>query len=277
MSNGLARYAEVAVPVCVYATLTYAIPEQLRDHVRLGSRVEVQIGTKSTTGFVVGLLDDTAIDAASIKPLRTVLDEDEPPLIPDIIQLCRWAAEYYIAPLGEMLRVALPANMGSRGRREASLIADEAMIETALASKRILDSDREIVRELRNRPLLVASLLDDMKVTRSAIERLRDAGIIAITDRLQDAKGVRYDRFVVLESSPGALTEKQEAAVALLQARSGEMAVRALDHAGISSAVLSALVKKGVVRVERRPRRHTLDAFLAGLGDAPTGELTYSA
>jgi primosomal protein N' (replication factor Y) len=40
--------------------------------------------------------------------------------------------------------------------------------------------------------------------------------------------------------------------------------------------VLSALVKKGVVRIERRPRRHTLDAFLAGLEDAAAGEIRYS-
>ena len=273
--SGLSQFAEVAVPVAVHGTFTYALPEELRDSVRLGSRVEVVISNKLTTGFVVGF-PDAAPEGARLKPIRALLDEDEAPLIPEIIQLCRWAAEYYIAPLGEMLRVALPANMGSRGRREASFIADDAMVDAALASKQILDSDREIVRELRNRPILVSSLLDDMKVSRTAIERLRDAGIISITDRLQDAKGVRYDRFVVLESSPGALTEKQEAAVAMLQARGGEMAVRALDHAGISSAVLSALVKKGVVRVERRPRRHTLDAFLAGLGEAPTGELTYS-
>jgi primosomal protein N' (replication factor Y) len=274
--SGLSQFAEIAVPVAVHGTFTYALPPELRDAVRLGSRVEVVISNKLTTGFVVGF-PDAAPEGTRIRPIRALLDEDEAPLIPEIIQLCRWAAEYYIAPLGEMLRVALPANMGSRGRREASLIGDDAMVEAAISSKQILESDREIVRELRKRPILISSLLDDMKVSRSAIERLRDAGLIAITDRLQDAKGVRYDRFVVLESSAGALTEKQEAAVTLLQARGGEMAVRALDHAGISSAVLSALVKKGVVRVERRPRRHTLDAFLAGLGEAPTGELTYSA
>jgi primosomal protein N' (replication factor Y) len=54
------------------------------------------------------------------------------------------------------------------------------------------------------------------------------------------------------------------------------MAVRALEHAGVSAAVLSALAKKSVVRIERRPRRHTLDAFLAGLGDAEAGEIRYS-
>ena len=44
----------------------------------------------------------------------------------------------------------------------------------------------------------------------------------------------------------------------------------------MSAAVLSALVKKSVVKIERRARRHTLDAFLAGLEGATTGEISYS-
>ena len=116
--SGLAAFAEIALPVAVRGTFTYAIPPELRDAVRLGSRVEVPFGAKRSTGFVVGLTDSAP--AAKIKPIRAVLDEDEPALLPEIIELCRWAAEYYIAPLGEMLRMALPANMSARGRREPS-------------------------------------------------------------------------------------------------------------------------------------------------------------
>lgn len=274
MSHGLARFAEVAVPVAVHGSFTYSIPDPLRDAVRLGSRVEVEIGSKLTTGFVIAFPDEAA--AARLKPIRSILDEDEAPLIPEIIQLCRWASEYYLAPLGEMLRVALPANMGARGRREASLVASEGLVDAALASRQILDSDLEILRELRNRPLALSMLHDDLGVSRAAMERLRDAGLITIRDRLQDAKGVRFDRFAILESDSAAVTEKQAAAIDLLRQRGGELSVRALEHAGVSAAVLGALVKKGIVRVERRPRRHTLDAFLAGLDRVDAGELRYS-
>src|SRR5688572_3008729 len=273
---GLSEYAQIAIPVAVHDTYTYRIPEKLRDAVRLGSRVEVPLGTKTTTGFVIALLNQTTVDAKKIKPIRAVLDDEEPALIPEIIELCRWAAEYYIAPPGEMLRVALPANMAARGKRQAVLTADAAMIASAIERKQILKADLAIVDELSKRPVALNSLFEEMKVTRSAIERLRDAGIVAIHDRLRDAEGVRYDRFVILESAPGPLTPKQEAAVDLLRARGGELSVRALEHGGVSAAVLSALMKKGVVRIERRARRHTLDAFLAGLGDVPTGEITYS-
>lgn len=263
MPQGIAAFAEVALPVAVHGTFTYAIPEGLRDAVRLGSRVEVPLGAKLTTGFVVGLLDKT--DVEKVKPIRSVLDDEEPALTREIIDLCRWGAEYYIAPLGEMLRVALPANMSARGKREIRLSDPEGPAT---------EGDRRLLEVLRLRALPFDAALEI--TTRSAIARLRDAGTIAVVDRLLDAKGVRYDRFVVLESSDGALTPKQTRAVELLQARGGEMSVSALDHAGVSAAVLSALAKKAVVRIERRPRRHTLDAFLAGLDAASVAELRYS-
>ena len=272
----LSEFAEIAVPAGFHQTLTYRIPASLQDGVRLGSRVEVPLGPKRTTGFVVALLDRAPVEASKLKPIRAVLDDDEPALIPEIIDLCRWAAEYYIAPLGEMLKVALPANMAARGKRQAVLAADEALIARARQSKQILDADLPLLDELRKRPLAVATIFEEMKVSRSSIERLRDAGIITLADRLKDAEGVRYDRFVVLESDPGGLTAKQLGAVDLLRARGGELSVRALEHAGVSAAVLSALVRKGVVRIERRPRRHTLDAFLAGLEGVETGEIRYS-
>lgn len=264
----LSEFAEIAVPVGFHGTLTYRIPASLKDGVRLGSRVEVPLGSKLTTGFVVSLLDAAPVAAAKLKPIRAVLDDDEPALIPEIIELCRWAAEYYIAPLGEMLKVALPANMAARGKREVMLADPD--------SDQILPTDRALIEELRNRALPLTLILDEMKIPRSAIARLRDAGVIAVHDRLRDAVGVRYDRFVVLESDPGGLTAKQKSAVELLQSRGGELSVRALEHAGVSAAILSALSKKSVIRIERRARRHTLDAFLAGLEGAPTAEIRYS-
>jgi primosomal protein N' (replication factor Y) len=274
MPSGLSEFAEVAIPVAVHGTFTYAIPPELRDAVRLGSRVEVPFGAKRNTGFVVAL-SDHAPEGSRIKPIRSVLDDDEPALLPEIIDLCRWAAEYYIAPLGEMLRVALPANMSARGRRELVLVGDEAMIAAAIRAEQIIDADLPLIDELRRRPLPFAAALEAS--SRASIARLRDAGLITIGDRVQDAKGVRYDRFVVLETPPSGLTPKQQHAVEILSARGGEMSVRTMETAGVSAAVLAALAKKSIVRIERRARRHTLDAFLAGLDPASAGEIRHSA
>jgi primosomal protein N' (replication factor Y) len=276
--SGLSAFAAIAIPLGVHGTFTYAIPGHLRDAVRLGSRVEVPLGTKRTTGFVVELLDAApAVEASKVKAIQSVLDDDEPALLPEIIELCRWAADYYIAPLGEMLRVALPANMAARGRRQAVLTATPEMIDAALQQKQILKTDLPLLDELAKRPLPVQAIFEEMQISRTTIERLRDAGIIALHDRFKDAEGVRFDRFVALQTEGHGLTPKQQSAVELLRARGGELSVRALENAGVSAAVLSAIAKKGVVRIERRPRRHTLDAFLAGLDETNVGEIRHSS
>ncbi|HLJ75566.1 MAG TPA: primosomal protein N' [Thermoanaerobaculia bacterium] len=209
----MSEFADVAVPVAVHGTFTYRIPDHLRAGVRVGSRVEVPLGTKRTTGFVVNFRDDAATD--KLKPIHALLDEHEPALLPDIIDLCRWAAEYYLAPLGEMLRVALPANMSARAKPG---------------------------------------------------------------EELRDAVGVRYDRFLVLSGPSTALgagsagegpaTPKQQAIIELL--KKGEMLAKDLP-----ASIVSTLARKGVVRIERRARKHALDAFIGGI--AATDELKYSA
>src|SRR5437870_3962087 len=149
---GLAAFAEIALPVAVYGTFTYAIPAELRDGVRLGSRVEVPFGPKRSTGFVVALTDTAPAKAAKIKAVRAVLDDEEPALVPEIIDLCRWAAEYYIAPLGEMLRMALPANMAARGGRQLTL--------TGVESAQVLPADQGLLEMLRLRPLAFDAALE---------------------------------------------------------------------------------------------------------------------
>ena len=268
---GLSQFADVAVPVAVHGTFTYAIPDHLRADVRLGSRVEVPLGTKRTTGFVVALRDDAS--AEKLKPIHAVLDDDQPALLPEIIDLCRWAAEYYIAPLGEMLRVALPANMAARGRREIVLVEDVILSEAKDPLRSCAQKDAALLSELKKRPLLLSDALEAF--SRSSIQRLRDTGVIAIRDHLRDAVGVRYDRFAILDAAEGGgatLPPKQREAVDLLRTRGGEVSVKAL-----SPSTVNTLARKGIIRVERRPRRHTLDSFLTDVGPPPSAaEFHYS-
>ena len=280
MRTGISEFAEIAIPLGVYSTFTYRIPPEIRDDVRIGSRVEVPFGVKRATGFVIGLVDTSEVD--KIKDIRAVLDDEEPALTTEIIELCRWAADYYIAPLGEMLRLALPANMAARGKREVLLAADETLVAEAIAGQRILPADMPLIEELRRRPLPLASIVEEMRVSRVTVDRLRAAGIVTVRDRFDDARGVRYDRFAVIDAGLSRdgyphLTQKQRQAVDLLVNRGGEMSVRALENAGVSTAILGALVKKGVVQVEKRARRHTLDAFIAGLDATAVGEIRHSA
>src|SRR6267378_1806444 len=107
-------YAQVAVPVHLTKTFTYRLPISMRHVAQVGSRVMVQLGRKPTTGYIVALLPrlrtGTSLVESEIKDVQELLDVD-PPLVPEVLEITRWVADYYAAPWGEVMRAALPAGI----------------------------------------------------------------------------------------------------------------------------------------------------------------------
>ncbi len=274
--SGISPFVEVAVPLGVHGTFTYSVPEALRDDVRLGSRVEVPYGPRVTTGFVTALIDSPSIAPARIRPIRAILDDDEPALLPDIVELCRRAAAYYLAPLGEMLRAALPPNMSAKGTRRARAAGDAAAFEAAVAARSVLAADRALFDSIVEGESDIGMVLASGRGARSALARLRTAGLVSIEDRLLDARGVRYDKWISLGAEGDALSPKQQMVVELLRQRGGEATIRALAAAGASTSSIETLLRRGILVADRRPRRHAMDPFLAEIAPAGAGELRYS-
>ena len=100
----MAAYCEVALPVPLDRTFTYAVREgQLP--VR-GARVIVPFRNEKLIGVVTGVSDAAPTDFEA-RFLEAVLDE-EPLLSENLLALAEWMAGYYLAPLGEVLRGMLP-------------------------------------------------------------------------------------------------------------------------------------------------------------------------
>src|SRR5439155_25248863 len=96
----------VALPVALYQPLTYSVPDDLVERVNVGSRVIVPLRQRRQLGFVVG--EGQRRDGVPLKPILGAPD-DQPVLDAPLLKLCMWIAEYYVAPLGVVLRTALPA------------------------------------------------------------------------------------------------------------------------------------------------------------------------
>jgi primosomal protein N' (replication factor Y) len=107
-------FIQVAVPVPTLDLLTYSLPDGAPTP-SIGARVVVPLGSRFVTGIVVAvnaLVD--GLKRADIKPIREALDQDA--FIPaDVVELARWAAEYYGAGAGEAITAVLPPK--SRGER----------------------------------------------------------------------------------------------------------------------------------------------------------------
>src|SRR5262249_15961692 len=98
--------ANIALPVPLRTLFTYSIPETLRDQIQLGSRVLVPFRKKSLVGVVVEFTD-TAPPNTQVRPITKAL-ELTPGLPLKLLDLAQWLANYYIAPIGEVLRSMLP-------------------------------------------------------------------------------------------------------------------------------------------------------------------------
>ena len=96
----------VALPLPLFQPLTYAVPSAMASRVNIGSRVVVPVRGRREMGFVVG--DGTLREGLEAKAILDAPDA-APVLEPSLIKVCRWIAEYYVAPLGMVLRTALPA------------------------------------------------------------------------------------------------------------------------------------------------------------------------
>ena len=175
------RYAEVAIPVPLRKTFTYRIPEQLRDAVREGSLVRVPFGRRRTAGFVVGLADTAPV--ASVKDIAEVEDPDLH-LPPDILRLCRWVADYYLAPLGEVLRAALPAGLGKKTPGEVPRAEGSApTIRLAPEQKQALKEITAALREHRYGAFLLYGVTGSGKTEvylRAAAETVHHGGKVLI-------------------------------------------------------------------------------------------------
>ncbi len=75
-----------------------------------GIRVEVPFGSQTLVGVLVDTADTPTYPLAKLRPIHAVLDQT--PILPlDLIALCRWAADYYQHPPGEVFHAALPTQL----------------------------------------------------------------------------------------------------------------------------------------------------------------------
>jgi primosomal protein N' (replication factor Y) (superfamily II helicase) len=95
-------FCDVALPVPLDQTFTYAV----NGAVPVGARVLVPFSGQRLMGVVVKV-HENAPEGVEVKPVQQVLDEAA--LLPDeLMKLAWWIAQYYVAPLGEVLRGMLP-------------------------------------------------------------------------------------------------------------------------------------------------------------------------
>src|SRR5256886_17470345 len=159
------EFCDVALPVPLDALVTYRMPDGVSPVV--GGRVLVPFRQQRMSGVVTQLHDRPP--SVATKNVLRVLDTT-PVLDDELLRLGKWIADYYLAPLGEVLRTMLP--LGAEFKRAVAYrITDAGQLalhqagiagssgrsrkgpEQQLTDFRVLDylSERDLIREERLR------------------------------------------------------------------------------------------------------------------------------
>ena len=249
------RYCDVAVPVPLDATFTYTIPENLPEPCA-GGRVIVPFREKRLSGIVTELHDrEPSFEA---KPVLQVLDT-APALTPELMQLGRWIAQYYIAPIGEVLRSMLPlvaefrrvigyriTDKGLQALHEAATVGssrrsqktpEHQMQEYAVLNRL---SEGEVVRE--------ATLRSAAGVPRAVLQTLVRKKWIAREDLSDIRDASRTIQVATLKAVDGKLNGNQQEIVDYLARQPEQRAtVEQLRQLAVPRTTLQTLVRRGIV------------------------------
>jgi len=218
----------------------------------VGTRVLVPFRRKEWIGWVVGPGESGAIEG--LRPVLSVLDQ-EPTVPPDVLDLCRWMADYYVAPLGIALRAALPAVLSDVSRDYLTL-RDHAAAD-------LRPRERQVVAWLegRNGPQRVQTLRRalGMGSVWPEIRSLMDRGVISHETVPPPRPSVKSRRMVRIVRHLEALGERDEVfgraqrqleAYKVLEAAGGSVELAHLTGTeGFSRSVLTGLEVKGLVAV----------------------------
>lgn len=249
-----AEFIEVALPVPVRKNFTYRLPPEFRSRLPIGTRVIVPFGKRSITGYVVGYLGEPPpnIEPEAIKDVAEVLDT-KPLLKDEVMRLAEWTADYYMSPLGEVLKASLPAGINAAQESFYYLTEDGLRTAERIAGQR--SAKDKVVRYLSEHGETPEHTLVSQfgSPAKRALRELIKNGDIASHRQVVEAKvKAKRQKAVRLLRDPNGeeLTEVQTKIIAELKATGGELLfTELLERADTGASPINTLAKRGLLEV----------------------------
>ena len=265
---GQKRFVEVAVGLPVAKTFYYEIPSGLGEGLRLGSRVLVPFKGRKVTGYAISFPVDLTDYPKSDGP-KSILDIlDERPLFDNrMLTFYRWISNYYLYPLGQVIKGGLPPGIN---------LESQQLLSTTPKGRALLESGKLTQEELT----ILRTIADhgEMPLEKGTkrfphwrVYSLRKAGLIQIKLGLKDIRvKPKGEKVVKYQGERGSedeyLSPKGKEVLAFIR-EMGE-----ISHASLcakfkgASRIVKRLKERGVISVETR------GIYRDPLSDLITGE-----
>lgn len=261
-------YADVIIPLALPKNYTWLVPDSMKEQVRPGCRVEVNLGKNKKYAGIVKRVHDQKPDVFEPKDILNILDV-EPVIFEEQLQLWEWMASYYMCSEGEVMAAALPAHF--KLSSETIIVYNEEYGDDFSP----LDHDEYIVAEalLLKRELKlneVQQLLDSSHVY-PVINRLIQKKVCYVWEALKQTYAPKKEIYILLnpqydneEELEKLLNEDKKLQRAEKQMElllsylhfsrtQGEVTkAELLKKSNASDAQLKGLIDKNILRAEKR-------------------------
>ncbi len=250
---GKTKFVEVAIGLPVEKNFYYEIPSALLERLTLGSRVLIPFGGRKVTGYAIAFPPDLADypKAEGVKPILDILDE-KPAFDSPMLAFYRWISHYYLYPLGQVIKGALPPGINLKSQRVLSITQEG---RTLLRSEKLTREELEILGSIADHgemPLEKAA----KRLPYWRIFSLNEAGLIHIEQALKDVrvkpKREKVVRYKEEERGEASLSPRDKEVLTFIR-EVGEISHKSLcAEFKRASHIVKKLKEKGLVSVELR-------------------------
>ncbi|WP_245792077.1 primosomal protein N' [Teredinibacter waterburyi] len=217
-------YFAVAIPVPMRQLFDYLVPASLVPTVAaapldfIGRRAQLKFGNRELIGIITSCHQQPSINPDKIRAIDSLLDP-KPILTSEAIATCSWAANYYQAPLGEVLQSSIPQQLRQgklAPQRKAWRHTTEGLGLPNDALKRSPKQQLTHQHLLANR-WLADDELDTHDIPRSALKALQAKGLIEDfnldKDKINSLHKPNEEPIQLLKQAPLPLNSEQQIAV----------------------------------------------------------------
>lgn len=262
-------YAEIVLPLPLESTFTYAVPSSMVATINVGYRVIVPFGRKKyVTGIVVSL-SPKAPEGFEVKEIVEILDRFPIVRHPQM-RLWEWIADYYMCAVGDVFKAAIPAGLKLESETFVEINPDYEP-----DSEEAKDQNQAFIYQLllHQGPMTVAEIEKSVgtRHAQAVVGDMIESGLLIVSEKIVERYRSKKEAYVAplfdadkmkeaFESVKGA--KKQEQLLMALVEMSGLARLGSaprpvkrsdlLDRAGVTSPILQAVAKKGLVKLFKK-------------------------
>ena len=261
----MSTLADVVLPLPLYKYFTYRIPSDLQEALQIGSRVVVPFGRKKYYTAIVVRLHDVMPQGYEVKELISVLDE-RPVLRRPQLQFWEWIADYYLCSVGDVYKAALPS--GLKLESETTVTLNTEFEEPD--DNRLKEREWMLLAALGKKSRMTVQELEKESGMRNILPTLRvllEREAVFVSEQLKTNYRPKTETYIRLTFQQGDDAALRHAFECVKQAKKQETMLLSfldlslfmqkgklrevsrkslLDRSGVSSAVLGAMVEKGL-------------------------------